>query len=186
LLLQQKVQALEQQIAAAQQERQHLLDEFKAVRPIRMNPDFPRERRRVDEMGRALAAIEIQLDSLYAELQDLLQQQGAEEESGRAATPSSARGVILDNQGHDQDYWQQRLGTLRERLQQARQQRQIILEQLGAELPDDRSFGRRGEEVLQLVQTLEQLDQEIPTAEAEIQALRSQAASAGAPAAWLR
>ena len=158
LLLQQKAQALEQQIAAAQQERQHLLDELRAARPIRMTPVFPRERRRVDEMGRALAAIEIQLDTLHAELRDLLQQPSAEEESVRAPTPSPAREVILDNQGHDQAYWQQRLGTLRERLQQARQQRQIILERLGAELPEDRSFGRRGEEVLQLVQTLEQLD----------------------------
>jgi hypothetical protein len=186
LLLQQKVQAVEQQIAAAQQERQHLLGELRAERPIRMNPDFPRERRRVDEMGRALAAIEIQLDTLHAELQDLLQQPGAEEESVRAPTPSPAREVILDNQGHDQDYWQQRLGTLRERLQNARQQRQIILENLGAELSEDRSFGRRGEEVLEWVKTLEQLDQDIRTAETDIQALRRQAASAGAPAVWLQ
>ena len=72
--LQQKAQAVEQQIAAAQQERQHLLDELREVRPIRMNPAFGgRERRRVDEMGRALAALEMQLDTLYAELQDILQ-----------------------------------------------------------------------------------------------------------------
>ena len=94
--------------------------------------------------------------------------------------------MIQDNQGHDQDYWQQRLGTLRERLQQARQQRQIILEQLGVELPENISLGRRGQEVLQLVQTLEQLDQDIHIAETDVQALRRQAANAGAPAAWLR
>ena len=184
--LQQKAEALEQHIAAAQQERQHLLDELKGVRPIRMNPAFGRERRRVDEMGRALAAIEIQLDTLYAELQNILQQQIAEEESVRSLTSSPPREVIQDNQGHNQNYWQQRLRTLRERLQQARQQRQIILEQLGAELPEDRSFGRRGQEVLQLVQALEQLDQEIHTAETDLQALLRQSANAGAPAAWLR
>ena len=185
--LQQKAQAVEQQIAAAQQERQYLLDEFREVRPIRMNPAFGgRERRRVDEMGRELAAIEMQLDTLYAELQDILQQQIAEEESVRSPTSSPPREVIQDNQGHDQDYWQQRLGTLRERLQQARQERQIILEQLGAELPEDRSFGRRGQEVLQLVRTLEQLDQEIHTAETDLQALRRQAANTGAPSAWLQ
>ena len=186
LLLQQKVQALEQQIAAAQQERQHLLDEFKAARPVRMTPDFPRERRRVDEMGRALAAIEIQLDTLHAELRDLLQQPSAEEESVRAPTPSPTREVILDNQGHDRAYWQQRLETLRERLQQARQQRQIILERLESQPPEDGSFGRRGYEVLQWVQTLEQLNQDIHTAETDIQALRRQAASVGAPAIWLQ
>ena len=32
---------------------------------------------------------------------------------------------------------------------------QILLEQFGTELPEDRSFGRRGQEVLQLVQALE-------------------------------
>jgi exonuclease VII large subunit len=185
LLLDQKVQDLEQQIAAAQQERQRLLDELNAVRPIRMNPAFGRERRRVDEMGRALAAIETQLDTLQAELRDLLQQPRAEE-SARAPTPSPAQEVMLDNQGHDQAYWQQRMRALRERLQQAQQQRQVILENLGAELPEDRSFGRRGQEVSEWVQTLEQLDQEIHTTEADIQALRRQAASAGAPAAWLR
>jgi DNA repair exonuclease SbcCD ATPase subunit len=184
--LQQKAQALEQQIAAAQQERQHLLDELRAARPARMTPVFPRERRQVDEMGRALAAIETQLDTLQAELQDIRQQQSAEEESLRAPTPSPAPVVILDNQGHDQAYWQQRLATLRQRLQQARQQRQVILGQLGAELPEDRSFGRRGQEVLDWVQTLEQLDQEIHTAETDIQTLRRQAASAGAPAVWLQ
>jgi hypothetical protein len=185
--LQQKAQVVEQHIAAAQQERQHLLDELREVRPVRLNPAFGgRERRRVDEMGRALAAIEMELDTLYAELQNILQQQIAEEESVRSPTSSLPREVIQDNQRHDQDYWQQRLETLRERLQQARQQRQIILEQLGAELPEDRSFGRRGQEVLQLVQTLEQLDQEIHTAETDLQALRRQAAKTGVPAAWLQ
>jgi hypothetical protein len=185
--LQQKAQAVEQQIAAAQQERQQLFDELRDVRPVRMNPAFGgRQRRRVDEMGRALAALEMQLDTLYAEAQNILQQQIAEEESVRSLTSSPPREVIQDNQGRGQGYWQQRLGTLRERLQQARQQRQIILEQLGAELPEDRSFGRRGQEVLQLVQALDQLDQEIHTAETDVQALRRQAAHAGAPAAWLR
>jgi len=64
--------------------------------------------------------------------------------------------------------------------------RNIVSRYLGAELPEDRSFGRRGQEVLQLVQTLEQLDQEIHTAETDLQALRRQAANTGAPAAWLQ
>src|SRR5215831_8538606 len=92
LPLQQKAQAVEQQIAVAQQERQHLLDELREVRPIRMNPAFGgRERRRVEEMGRALAAIEIQLDTLYAEWQNILQQQIAEEESVKSPTSSPPR-----------------------------------------------------------------------------------------------
>ena len=128
--LQQQAQALEQQIAAAQQERQRILDELKDVRPIRMNPAFGgRERRHVDDMGRALANAEQQLDALYAELQDITLQQGATAPDARLLPPSPSSEVLLDKQGNDRTYWQRRVATLRERLQHARQQRQSILQQ---------------------------------------------------------
>jgi chromosome segregation ATPase len=187
-LLQQKAQALEQQIAAAQQERQDILDELKEVRPVRMNPAFGRERRRVDDMGRALATVEQRLDALYAELQDITLQQSAAA-PGAAATTSAPplREAFLDNQGNDRTYWQRRVVTLRERLQQARQQRQSVLQQLIPELSEERSaFGRRGREVLQLVSTLEQLNQDIHQDEIALQTLRREATSAGAPASWLQ
>jgi chromosome segregation ATPase len=186
-LLQQNIQNLEQQIALAQQERQSLLEALKAVRPVRMNPAFGRERRQVDELGRALAAVEMRLDALYAEWQEAMQQLHAEDDSTTAAATAADRQVLLDNQGHDQAYWRQRLVPLRERLQEARQQRQSILQRLGAELSDERdAFGRRGREVLSLVAALEQLDQEIHQTEMTLHILRREAASAGAPAAWLQ
>jgi hypothetical protein len=186
-LLEQKAQALEQQIAAAQQERQRLLDELKDVRPIRMNPAFGRERRHVDDMGRALAAVEQRLDALYAELQDIVLQQSAAAPGAVATSPSPGSEVLLDNQGHDRTYWQQRVVALQERLQHARQQRQSILQQLAPELSEERSaFGRRGQEVLQLVTTLEQLNQEIHQDETALQALRREATRAGAPLSWLQ
>jgi hypothetical protein len=186
-LLEQKAQALEQQIAAAQQERQHLLDELKDVRPIRMNPAFGRERRHVDDMGRALAAVEQRLDALYAELQDIVLQQSATAPDAVTTSPSPRSEVLLDNQGHDRTYWQQRVVALQERLQHARQQRQSILQQLAPELSEDRSaFGRRGREVLQLVTALEQLNQEIHQDETALQALRREGTRAGAPVSWLQ
>jgi hypothetical protein len=186
-LLQQKAQALEQQIAAAQQERQDILDELKEVRPVRMNPAFGRERRRVDDMGRALATVEQQLDALYAELQDIVLQQSAAAPGAAATTPAPSREVFLDNQGHDRTYWQRRVVALRERLQHARQQRQSVLQQLTPELSEERSaFGRRGREVLQLVTTLEQLNQDIHQDEIALQTLRREATNAGAPVSWLQ
>jgi hypothetical protein len=152
-----------------------------------MNPAFGRERRRVDAMGRALAAIEMQLDTLYAARDDVLQRLTAEDQNAPAATPSAAGAVILDNQGHDQAYWRQRLTTIQERLQDARQQRQSILQQLGGDLSDERdAFGRRGWEVLHLVAALEQLNQDIHQSEMALQTLRHEAVSAGAPAVWLQ
>jgi hypothetical protein len=187
-LLEHKAQILEQQIAAAQQERQRLLDDLKEVRAIRMNPAFGgRERRHVDDMGRALAAVEQRLDALYAALQDIILQQSAAAPDAVTPPPSPGSEAFLDNQGHDRTYWQQRLVTLQERLRHARQQRQSILQQLAPELSEERSaFGRRGQEVLQLVTTLEQLNQEIHQAETALQALRREAANAGAPVSWLQ
>jgi hypothetical protein len=152
-----------------------------------MNPAFGRERRRVDDMGRALATVEQRLDALYAELQDLTLQQSAAAPGAAAPTSSPPREVFLDNQGNDRTYWQRRVVALRERLQHARQQRQSVLQQLTPELSEERSaFGRRGREVLQLVSTLEQLNQDIHQDELALQTLRREAVSAGAPVSWLQ
>jgi chromosome segregation ATPase len=183
--IQRRIHALEQQIAALRQERQQILDQLKTVRPIRMNPAFGQERRHVDHLGRTLATVEQQLDTLYAELQQLSRQQSAVTADTSITPPTEE--VILDKQGHDQSYWRQRFQTLQERLQQARQQRQAILTELAGELSEERgAFGRRGREVLQLVNILEQLDQEIHETETALQALRREAMYAGAPAQWLQ
>jgi hypothetical protein len=108
--LQQRIHTLEQQIAATRQERQQILEQLKAVRPIRMNPAFGQERRRVDNLGRELAIVEQQLDTLYAELQQLSLQQSAT--TADMSNPSAAKEVLLDKQGHDRSYWQQRFQTL--------------------------------------------------------------------------
>jgi hypothetical protein len=186
-LLQQHARALEQQIAALRQERQTLLEQLKAVRPIKTNPAFGQKRRQVETAGRSLAAIEQQLDALYAELlqvQTTLQERESGEPSAETQSP---RATGVDRQGHDRAYWQQRLEALRTRLQQAREERQAILEQLAPETGDTRqAFGRRGREVLELVQRLEQADQDMRQAEAALQALQQDATRAGAPAAWLQ
>jgi septal ring factor EnvC (AmiA/AmiB activator) len=179
--VQQQIQALEQQIAATRQERQRLLEELKAARPIRMNPAFGRERRQVDDLGRALATVEKQLDTLYAEWQQLSRQQSAS-----SREPSPERAVILDKYGHDRSYWQQRFQSLRDRLRLTREQRQAVLGKLAGELSEEgRTFGRRGREVLDLANILEQLNQDIHTTETALQALRREATNAGAPPQWL-
>jgi Domain of unknown function (DUF4124) len=188
-LLQQQARRLEQQIAVILQERQDLLAQLKAVRPIRMNPAFGQQRRRVDEAGHVLAEVEKQLDALYAELQEVqatLQEREQAQPSGRI--PSTAPGeVVVDTQGHDQAYWRQRVASVQAQLQHAREQRQAILTQLAPETPEERSaFGRRGREVLQLVEALERTTQDIRAAEAALQAVRQEAYQAGAPAAWLQ
>jgi septal ring factor EnvC (AmiA/AmiB activator) len=71
-------------------------------------------------------------------------------------------------------------------LRLAREQRQALLGQLTGELAEeDRTFGRRGREVLELANTLEQLNQDIHTTETALQALRREATNAGAPPQWL-
>jgi Domain of unknown function (DUF4124) len=187
--LQQRVQLLEQQIATVLQKRQQLLDQIKAVRAIRTNPAFGQERRRVDAPGRELATVEHQLDALYAELHDAqaaLQEREQIQHQGASAHRPSGE-VALDTQGHDQAYWRQRAASLQARLQQVREQRQAILAQLAPETEEERSaFGRRGREVLQLVQALEQTWQDLRAAEAAWLALQQEASQAGAPAAWLQ
>ena len=69
--LRQRAQALEQQIAAALQQRQRYFAWLKAERPVRMNPAFGRRRRRVDKWGHALATVERQLDAFHTELRQL-------------------------------------------------------------------------------------------------------------------
>lgn len=181
--LQQRARELQQQIEAAQQERQQYQEKILAVRDVRTNPAFGRQRRRVDEWGRALADVERRLDTLRNELgevQDMLQQ--AQQPALRPTPPPGE--VVVDAQGHTRDYWQQRAQALRAQLQQARQQRQQILQQLAE--PPEGPYGRRGDEVLQLTRALEQTEATIRETDAALQALRQEAREAGAPAEWLR
>ena len=183
----QRVRQIEQQIATTLQERQRLLDQLKTVREIRTNPAFGQERRRVDEAGRALATIELQLDTLYAELRQAQAAEPAHAQTDSPTPPLSAPpDTMRDAQGRDQAYWQQRTAVLRVRLQQAREQRQAILSQLAAPAEDRSAFGRRGREVLQLVQALERTSQELRDAEGAWQALQHEANQTGAPAVWLQ
>lgn len=186
-LLQRQARALEEQIAAALQARQKYLDQLKAVREVRASPDFGRQRRQIDELGRSLAAVERQLDTLYAELRQV---QAKLQETGQATQPPPTGKrppgeAVLDNQGHDRTYWRQRLEALQTRLRQAQEQRQATLAQLGSE-EERRAFGRRGVEVLRNTRTLEQLNQEIRDTEAALEALRQDATRASAPVEWLQ
>jgi hypothetical protein len=154
-----------------------------------MNPAFGQVRRRVAAQGGELAAVEQQLDALYTELyhvQATLLEREQAQRSGSAPDRSSAE-VVLDAQGHDQAYWQRQAASLQARLQQVREHRQTILAQLSPDTTAERSdFGRRGYEVLQLVQELERTWQELRAAEAAWLALQQEASRADAPAAWLQ
>jgi DNA repair exonuclease SbcCD ATPase subunit len=187
--LRQRAQALKQRIDVALQARQRYLEQLRAERPIRMNPAFGRRRRRVDDRGRSLAAVERQLDAFQAELRRV--QTRLQEIDGARQLESSARRsaheIVLDERGHSRAYWQRRLGAIRARLRRAQEQRQSILEQLAPEArTGPRAFGRRGKEVLRLVRALEQVEGDIRDAEAALQALRQEAMRVGAPAAWLQ
>jgi hypothetical protein len=189
LLLQKQAQTLEDQIAAALQERQQLFEQINATRSIRLNPfSGALERRQIDEQGRALAAVEKRLDDLNAELQQV-QAKLQELEQGTGSVPlerGPQQEPMLDNQGHDRTYWQQQLDALRTQLQQAQEKRRALLENLGADSRERRGFGRRGYEVLQQTRMLEQTEQEIRGTEAALEALRQDATRAGAPAEWLQ
>jgi septation ring formation regulator EzrA len=185
--LQRQARSLEERIAAALQERQKYLDQLKATPEVRASPEFGRQRRQIDETGRSLAAVERQIDTLSAELRQV---QAKLQGAGQAAPPAPVGRalpdtVMLDTQGHDRTYWRQRLEALQTRLRQAKEQRQTILAQLGAE--EERSaFGRRGVEVLRQARTLDQINQEIRNTEAALEALRQEATRARAPAEWLQ
>jgi septal ring factor EnvC (AmiA/AmiB activator) len=184
--LERRASDLQKQIEAAQQERQQYLDKITAVRDVRTNPAFGRQRRRVDEWGRALAAVERRLNTLRQELEDvqgtLQQLEQARQPALRPPPPSEA--VVFDAEGHTRDYWQQRAHPLRTQLQQAREQRKQILARL-AEEPEG-AFGRRGEEVLRMTRTLKETEATIRQTEAALQQLRQEAKAAGAPLEWLQ
>jgi outer membrane murein-binding lipoprotein Lpp len=186
--LRQRVKTLERQIDEARQERQGYLEQLKAMRAVRTNPAFGRRRRRVEDVGHSLAAVERQLDMLQAELQqvqtELRQVEQPQPSASSASAPGPLREVRVDLQGHNRAYWQRRLGAVHTRLRQAQEQRQTVLERLASE--HQGPYGRRGEEVLRLTQTLEQLGQDMRGAEAALQALRQEATRAGAPAEWLQ
>jgi DNA repair exonuclease SbcCD ATPase subunit len=185
--LYQRVRELEQQIDIARQERQQYLEQIGNVRPIRTNPAFGQERRQVAELGRSLVAVERQLDALQAELEQTQAQLQALQQDQRPelATPGSPGGGVRDQQGHDAAYWQGRFQTVRNRLRQAQEQRQALLEKLAAELDRERSaYGRLGREVVRQTQALQQVEQELHAAEAALQDLSQEARRAGAPAEW--
>lgn len=189
LRLQQQALALEHDIAATLQERQQLVEEINAVRPLRLNPlSGALERRQIDSKGRALAAVEKRLDALYAELRQVqatLQAHVQDQSPGAVATRPQEE-VILDNQGHDRTYWRRRLDPLRARLQEHQARRQALLQDLGADSRQRRGFGRRGHEVLQHNRALEQTAQDIRDTEAALEALQQEATQAGVPAEWLQ
>src|ERR1043166_469025 len=59
-----QIAALEQQIAAARQERQTYLEQLSGVRGVQATPEFVRQRRQLAELRQALLTVEQQLDTL--------------------------------------------------------------------------------------------------------------------------
>jgi len=102
-------------------------------------------------------------------------------------TPATQSTTDFDNQGHDATYWQQRLTGIRDRLSQAQAQRRELLSQLataaGGELG---AAARQGRALLQLAPALQQAEQDIDVAEADLQTVKQEALGAGAPTAWLQ
>ncbi|MCZ6872391.1 MAG: DUF4124 domain-containing protein [bacterium] len=181
--LRQQAEDLKGQIEAQDSIRQDYLDELKAIRPVSANPLAVRIRRKVDRLGQSLADVEHRLDALHDELGqiELKLQQTQRQQLGDATPQSPPPDVVFDRNSHNRAYWQRRVASVRDRLNQAKQERQIILGQLSAEP----TTGRRGKDVLRLVHDLDGLEQDRRAAETELQALRQKAAKAGAPPAWL-
>ena len=178
----QHIAALEQQIAAARQERQTYLEQLSSEWPVHANPLFVRQRRQIAELGYALLTVEQQLDALQAALEEAQQQLPALQ-----APPLEQSNVVFDRAGNDATYWQQRVTAARERLQQAQMQRRDFLSQLAAAAGAEQGImGRQGYEMLQQAQALQQAEQEIDAAEAALQAMQHEALQAGAPLAWLQ
>jgi hypothetical protein len=174
----QQIAELEQHIAAARQERQTYLQQLSSERAVHATPEFVRQRRQLAELGRALLAVEQRLDTLQQTLQQL---------QARQAPLSAQSEVVLDRAGNNATYWQRRMATARERLQQAQTQRRDLLTQLTAATGGaERTTGRQGHNVLQLAQALQQTERDIDTAEAALQAVQQEALQAGAPRAWLQ
>jgi hypothetical protein len=184
--LERRASDLKKQIKAAEQERQQYLHKITSFPEVRTNPAFGQQRRRVDEWGRALAAVERRLDTLRQELENvqatLQQPEQARQPALRPPPPSED--VFFDAEGHTRDYWQQRARPLRTQLQQAHELRQQILARL-TDRPSG-TFGRRGEEVIQMTHTLEKTEATIHQTEAALQQLRQEAKAAGAPLEWLQ
>jgi Domain of unknown function (DUF4124) len=173
-----QIAELEQQIAAARQERQTYLEQLSSERSVRATPEFVRQRRQIAELGHALLTVEQRLDTLEQALQQL---------QAQYALPPAQSEVVFDKAGNDAAYWQRRMTVARDRLQQAQTQRRDLLTQLAAIAgTEQRIMGRQGHNVLQLAQALQQIEPEIDAAEAALQAVQQEALQAGAPREWLQ
>jgi len=173
---------LEQQIAMARQERQTYLEDLGDERGVHTTPRFVRQRRQIAELGRALLTVEQQLDTFYSELEQA-RKQFQEQQAGL----TGRQDVVLDKQGRDATYWQSRITAVRDRMQQAQTQRRALLTQLAAATGGElRTAERQGRSILQQARLLQQIEQEIDTAEAAMQAMRQEAFQAGAPEWWLQ
>lgn len=170
---------LEQQIAAARQERQTYLGQLTSTRSVHATPAFVRQRRQIAELGHVLLTVEQRLDDLEQALQQL---------QARDAPPPPRSDILLDQAGNDATYWQGRMAAARMRVQQAHTQRRDLLSQLAtvAGGEEQRLMGRQGHEVLQLASALQQAEQEIDAAGTALQAVQHEALQAGAPHAWLQ
>jgi hypothetical protein len=170
--------ALEQQLAAARQERQTYFEELSNIRNVQATPPFVRQRRQIGELGYALLRVEQQIDTLEQEMQQL---------QARPTPPPAQSAVAFDRVGHDAMYWQQRMAVAREQVQQAQTLRRDFLSRLGAIANEEqRVMGRQGQEILQLARELREVEQVIDAAEAAVQAVQQEALQAGAPRAWLQ
>ena len=170
--------ALEQQIAAARQERQTYFEDLGNIRDVQATPPFVRQRRQIGEWGYALLRVEQQIDTLEQEMQQL---------QARSIPPPAPSDVAFDRVGHDAMYWQERMAVARERVQQAQTERRDFLSQLGAIAnAEQRVMGRQGHEVLRLAQSLREVEQVIDAAEAALQAVQQEVLQAGALRAWLQ
>ena len=173
-----QIAALEQQIAAARQERQTYLEQLSGVRGVQATPEFVRQRRQLAELRQALLTVEQQLDTLEQARQQL---------QARDVSPPEQSQAVLDKAGNDATYWQRRVAAARERVQQAQTQRRDLLTELAAVADgEQRPIGRQGHNMLQQAQTLQQVEQEVDAAEAALQAVQQEARQAGAPRAWLQ
>jgi hypothetical protein len=173
---------LEQKIAMARQERQTYFEQLDNERAVHTMPVFVRQRRQIAELGRALLLVEQQLDTFYDELE-----QARKQFQEQQAAPPQRQDVVLDNQGRDATYWQSRILAARDRMQQAQTLRRDLLTRLAAITNGDlRTAERQGRDILQQARTLQQVEQEIDTTEAAMQAIRQEAFQAGAMAGWLQ
>jgi hypothetical protein len=176
-----QIQALQQQITTARQERQAHLELLRNERSVHATPEFVRQRRQIAEAGRALLTVEQQIDALSAALAQAQQQLQAQQ------TPAAQSTAGFDQEGHDATYWQRRLRAVRDRMSQAQAQRRELLSQLAAAAgEDERAAERQGRALLQLAQSLQQAEQDIDATETALQAVKQEALRAGAPVAWLQ